>query len=50
MEGKVVDFKIEDGFLVLTVDPNKNGIVLLTLKLNLAEVPAEVLALFSKKE
>lgn len=48
MEGKVVDFQVEGTNLVIIVDPNKNGVALLTLKVNVAEVPVEVAALFQK--
>lgn len=48
-EVKAVDFKFEGSKLLVTLDPNKNGKVVLSLVLDLAEVPSEVLALISKK-
>lgn len=48
MENKVIDFQILDGKFVVVVDPNKNGIAVLKVELNLAEIPAEVLSLFNK--
>lgn len=45
---KAIDFKVEGGFFVLTLDPNKNGTPILTLKLNLAEVPVEILDALKK--
>jgi hypothetical protein len=47
-EVKAIDFKIVDGFLVIKADPNKNGISVLEIKVNLAEVPAEIVAILKK--
>ncbi len=48
--GKKVDFAIVDGKFVITVDPNQDGENLLEFKLNLAEVPDELVSLFSKDD
>jgi hypothetical protein len=50
MEKKVLDFNIVDGKFILVVDPNKNGVSVLRLELDLAEVPSEVLSLFNQKK
>jgi hypothetical protein len=47
-EQKALSFKIEGGKFILSVDTNKDGQPLLTLALDLTEVPDEVLALFKK--
>lgn len=47
-EKKVVEFKIEGEFLLLSIDPNKDGEKLLELKIMLKEVPDEVLSAFKK--
>jgi hypothetical protein len=50
MEPKKVEFKFEDKHLIIKVDLNKDGESLMEFKLNLAEIPDEVLsALKSKK-
>lgn len=49
-ENKSVSFKVEDGKLVVQVDPNKDGQALLTVHLDIAEVPDEVIELFKKKK
>jgi hypothetical protein len=46
---KAVDFKFVGSTLVVTIDSNKDGEALLTLNVNLAEIPDEVLSLLSKK-
>jgi hypothetical protein len=48
MENKVIDFNIVDGKFIVVVDPNKNGVAVIRVELNLAEIPSEVLSLFSK--
>ena len=45
-----VTFKFEGTNLVVAVDTDKDGVNLLNLSLNLAEVPSEVLALITKKK
>lgn len=42
-ENKVLNFEIKDGQLHLSVDPNKNGKPVVTLAVDLLEVPAEVI-------
>ena len=50
MDGKI-DFKFEDGVLVLKVDSNEDGETLLELKISLSEAFDEVKdAFFKKKE
>ena len=48
VEKKMLDFKIEDGKLHLSVDPNKDGQPVVTLVVDMAEVPDEVLSAFKK--
>jgi len=43
-EKKVLDFKIEDDKMLLTVDPNKDGQPVLSLAINLKEVPDEIIS------
>ena len=47
-ENKAVIFKIEEGKLIILVDPNKDGEAVLDLVLDLKEVPDEILSLFRK--
>lgn len=47
-ENKAFELKLEGEFLMLKVDPNKDGEVLLEMKVSLKEVPDEVLGLFKK--
>jgi len=47
---KAFDFKIEGGFLIITADPNKDGQNVLELKIDLTEVPDEVMSALSKKD
>ena len=46
-ENQAVSFKIDDGKLNLTVDPNKDGQPLVTLSIDLKEVPDEVVDAFT---
>lgn len=48
MENKVLNFRIEDGFILIDVDPNKDGTAVISLRINLAEIPDEVLAVIKK--
>jgi hypothetical protein len=48
VEVKTVSMKVEDGKLIIAVDPNKNGTPLMKLSVDIAEVPAEVAAAFKK--
>ncbi len=50
MENKVLEMKIVDGKFLISVDPNKNGVPVIQVSVDLAEVPAEVVALFKKDE
>jgi hypothetical protein len=50
MEAKVVDFKFEGSKLLINVDPNKDGQVVLAVTVDLAEIPDEVLSLLSAKK
>ena len=47
-EKKALSFEVIDGSLVIKVDPNKDGQAVVELKVNLTEVPDEVVALFKK--
>jgi len=47
-ENKVVDFKIEDGNLIIKVDPNKDGENLIEIKVNMLEVPDEIISAIKK--
>lgn len=48
MENKMVDFKIEDGKFIISLDANKDGEPVLFLSLDLKEVPDEIVSLFKK--
>lgn len=48
MEAKKVEFSVVDGKFVIAVDPNADGKALLVVTLDIAQVPAEVAALFKK--
>lgn len=50
MEGKVLKVKIEEGKLIIDIDPNKDGQVVMSVSLDLAEVIDEVASIFKKKE
>jgi len=50
MEAKKVEFSVVDGKFVIEVDPNADGKALLIVSVDIAQVPAEVAALFAKKE
>lgn len=47
-ENKALSFEIVEGDLVIKVDPNKNGKNLIELKIDLAEVPAEIMSVLKK--
>jgi len=42
MSEKVIDYKIEDGKLKVTADPNKDGEPVITIELDLSEVIDEI--------
>jgi hypothetical protein len=48
MENKVLKFEIVDGKVIISVDPNKDGKILLSISLDMADVPAEVISIFAK--
>jgi len=49
MEAKVLDIKMDGEYFSVTVDPNKNGVPVLDLRIHISEIPAEVVSAFSKK-
>ena len=48
VENKVVEFKIEDGKMIIKVDPNKDGEAVISISVNIAEIPDEVVSAFKK--
>ena len=42
MEKKAIDFKFEDGKLIINVDLNKDGESVLKLEVDLTELPQEI--------
>lgn len=48
VENKSFEMKLEGEFLLISVDPNKDGEKLIELKVSLKEVPDEVLSAFKK--
>ena len=46
---KVVTLKIEDQQLIIRVDANKDGEAVLEVRVNILEVPDEVISLLKKK-
>ena len=50
MENKAVEMKFEGSKLVLTVDPNKDGGPVLTLVVDLMEIPDEVMSIIASKK
>lgn len=49
MENKAFDFKVEGGKLLITIDPNKDGQPVMTLSVDIAEIPDEVISALKKK-
>jgi len=47
-EKKVVDFKVEDGKLKILVDTNKDGEPVVSLVVDIAEIPDEVVSALKK--
>jgi hypothetical protein len=47
-EFKMIEFVIEDGKLIIGVDPNKDGQKVLEVTVDLAEVPDEILSVIQK--
>ena len=50
MSNKAVDFKFEGSTLVVTVDKNKDGQPVLTLNIDMAEIPDEIWSAMNKKK
>jgi hypothetical protein len=50
MENKAIEFKFEGAKLLISVDPNKDGGPVLSLTVDLAEIPDEVFSLISAKK
>lgn len=48
VEKKAFDMNLEGEYLLISVDPNKDGEKLIEIKLHLKEVPDEVLGIFKK--
>jgi hypothetical protein len=44
-----VDYKFENTKLIVTVDGDQDGVALVTLAIDLAEIPSEILSLIAKK-
>lgn len=49
-EKKALEIKLEGEYLMISVDPNKDGEKLMEIKMHLKEVPDEVLSIFKKSE
>ena len=49
-ENKAVTFKIEGGKFIINVDPNKDGEAVIEIKIDMIEVPDEVVSLFKKDD
>lgn len=47
-EDKAFEFKVEGGFLIILADPNKDGQNVMELKIDLAEVPDEIMSVLKK--
>ena len=47
-EKKVVDFKVEDGKLKILVDTNKDGEPVISLVVDIVEIPDEVVSALKK--
>ena len=48
-ENKALSFSFDGAKLNIAIDPNKNGSPVIEIKVDMAEVPSEVLSLFTKK-
>jgi hypothetical protein len=46
---KVSKFTFENGEMIISVDPNKDGKPLLKVVIDAAQIPAEVMSLLEKK-
>ncbi len=49
-EVKSVDYKFDGTKLIINVDPNKDGQSVITLTIEMAEIPDEVLSAISSKK
>jgi hypothetical protein len=49
VDNKTVSMTVDDGNLVIKVDPNKDGDAVIVLYINLLEVPDELVNAFKKK-
>ena len=49
-ETNAVDYKFNGTQLIVTVDPNKDGQPVVTLTIEMAEIPDEVLAAIASKK
>jgi len=49
-EKKAITFKVEDGKLKLSVDPNKDGQPMVELMVDIVEIPDEVVDLIAKSK
>lgn len=47
-DNKIVSLKIDDGQLVIRVDANKDGEAVVEVKVNILEVPDEIIDLLKK--
>lgn len=45
---KTIEIKVEDGHLIIRVDANKDGEAVLEVRVNILEVPDEILSLLKK--
>ena len=50
MENRAVDFTFDGSNLIINIDPNKNGQILMSIKIDLAEIPDEVMNLIAGKK
>lgn len=49
VENKALAIAFEGDYMIVKVDPNKDGMPLLDLRLHYTQLPAEAAALFGKK-
>jgi len=49
-DNKPYSFRFEGSTLIIEVDPNKDGDVVLKVEVNLAEIPDEVLSLINTEK
>ena len=49
-ENKAVSFVFEGSKLIVSVDPNKDGEVVLRVEIDMAEIPDEVLSVLNSKK